>query len=129
MTYLTGERVPLYLDLLPANITPLPDGVPADAVKRIVVTERMLTILWPSPTGGPPPRVDIEMTPEDTAEVGWNGGLVGGYTVSQGKGCGCRGGGALRSVEVFPNIVVLRQVRPGVTVPYGTIPPRRYTRL
>lgn len=103
--YTRGDVVELHADLFPAFIHPTPPGVPAEGVKRrVLVTERCLSIGWA--VGGYVQRVDIPMTPEQTADVTFRGGQVGPYEIGTDKGCGSCGSGLIKNYKFWPGVVL-----------------------
>jgi hypothetical protein len=124
--YTQGEQVPLHTDLFPAQISPRPPGVPSGVKLRAVVTARALTVMWPAAQGGVG-RLDIPMTPEQTAGATYMGGSVGAYQLSRAGGCGC-GARAVRSVQPFPGVAYVQQPREKLAPRQYGVPPARYTR-
>ena len=119
--YAPGDSVLLRCDLFPARISPLPAGVPEGQKIRVVVTERALTVL--SSVG----RVDIEMTPEETAGVTYIGGMAGAYQVSRAGGCGC-GAKALSGINPWPGVTYVQPGRVSKTSSAYGVPPTRWSR-
>ena len=131
--YTKGDVVELHADIYPAFINPLPPGVPASGVrKRIVVTERCLTVAWS--VGGYVQRVDIPMTTEQTANATLRGGSVGPYAFGQDRGCSSCGSGAIKSYKFWPGVTLKTVPRAEMAAAalkvdktYG-LPSVRYTR-
>lgn len=131
--YTVGESVQLHADIYPGFVHPLPSGVPGTGTrKRVVVTERCLTIGWSA--GGVVQRVDIEMTPEQTAGTTLRGGTAGEYEIGRDHGCGSCGSGAIKNWRPWPGIVYVdvprmdraaREIQRNSS--YG-LPSHRYTR-
>jgi hypothetical protein len=131
--YTAGDTVQLFCDIFPGFVHPEPAGVPESGIrKRVVVTERALTIGWA--IGGSLHRIDIPMTEEQTANATFRGGTVGDYTIGRDHGCGSCGAGMIRNWKPWPGLI-LRQnprqeaARLGVAkdATYG-LPSARYTR-
>lgn len=124
--YEPGEAIKIHTDLFPSTVTPLPEGVPTGRMIRTLITERALTVMWQSPTGLPIGRVDIELTPEQTAGATFNGGQVGEYMVQRAGGCGCRGK-IVTAAKPFPEnslVQVSRREQGNQQASYG-VPPQR----
>lgn len=103
--YTRGDVVELHADIFPAFIHPVPEGVPANGVRRrILVTERCLSIGWA--VGGYVQRVDIPMTKEQTAEATLRGGTVGGYEIGRDTGCGSCGSGLIKNYKFWPGVTL-----------------------
>lgn len=101
--YTRGDVVELHADIFPAFIHPLPPGVPGNGIrKRILVTERCLTIGWA--VGGYVQRVDIPMTKEQTQSATLRGGTVGEYEFGQDRGCGSCGSGLIKNYKFWPGV-------------------------
>lgn len=108
--YTEGDVISLHTDIFPGFVTPLPTGVPGHGVrKRVVVTERCLTIGWS--VAGVVQRIDIPMTLEDTAEATLRGGRVGIYAVGRDEGCSSCGSGAIKSWKPWPGVVMRQETR------------------
>lgn len=128
--YQPGETIKIHTDLFPSQVNPLPPGVPSGRMIRTIITERALTVMWQSPQGHPVGRVDIELTPEQTAGASFAGGTVGEYVVQRAGGCGCRGK-VVKAVNPFPQNKLQQAPRldQGVTQqPYGVPPNTRWAR-
>jgi hypothetical protein len=131
--YTKGDVVELHADIYPAFIHPLPPGAPANGVrKRIVVTERCLSIGWS--VSGYVNRLDIPMTKEQTANATLRGGSVGPYAFGQDRACSSCGSGAIKSYNFWPGVVLKTVPRADVATAalkadktYGQ-PSGRYTR-
>lgn len=124
--YSPGEVVPIYADLYPAAVNPIPEGVPRGVKLRAVCTERALTLMWQlgSDQVG---RLDLVMTPEDTQYVSHLGGTAGGYQFARGGGCNC-GGKSVRGLNPWPGVQLSSQGRrDGVDSTYG-LPSNRPTK-
>lgn len=103
--YTEGDTVQLHMDLYPAYVHPVPPGVPDHGIrKRVVVTERCLTIGWA--VAGVVQRVDIPMTTEQTSTVTLRGGKAGDYELGQDKGCGSCGSGAIKNWKPWPGVIM-----------------------
>lgn len=103
--YTRGDVVELHADIFPAFIHPTPSGVPEDGVrKRILVTEKAITIGWA--VGGYVQRVDIPLTPEQTANATLRGGQVGPYEIGRDTGCGSCGSGLIKNYKFWPGITL-----------------------
>lgn len=126
MTYAAGESVALYLDVLPAAVVPLPPGVPTGLKLRAVVTERMLSVLWQG--AADIGRVDVDMTPEQTAGVALQPWQVGDYTITVAGGCGC-GVSRLQRFSVFPEVTLLNLRRASRPAEIYGVPPQRWDRV
>lgn len=123
--YQPGEVVPIYADIYPCAIDPVPAGVPKGTKLRAVCTERCLTLMWQ--IGSTVGRVDVEMTPQDTQFVSHLGGNAGGYHFARGGGCNC-GGATVRGVNPWPGVQLDSQGRrEGLPSTYG-LPSNRPTR-
>lgn len=128
--YQPGETIKIHTDLFPSTVTPLPPGVPTGRMLRTIITERALTVMWQSPSGLPIGRVDIELTPEQTAGASFAGGTAGGYVVQRAGGCGCKGK-VVKAQNPFPQNKLQQAPRQalGVTqTPYGVPPNTRWGR-
>lgn len=135
--YKSGEIATLHADLYPALITPQPEGIPRGVKLRAVITGRGITLAWQNGSGPRGPvihRMDIPMTPVETAGASFRGGQVGQYAVVQGGGCSC-GARAVRNWAPFPGVsyqqiprqeLANQQLASGRST-YG-VPPARYTR-
>lgn len=130
--YEPGEHPVRWADIMPAQVTPRPDGVPSGSKLRVIVTERYLTILWQSgagPTGPIIGRLDIEVDPEQT-NGDYRSGQAGEYAYSKAGGCGC-GANALKGFQAFPGITFTEPAREARTESrartYG-LPSQRYSR-
>lgn len=131
--YTEGETIQLHTDLYPAFVHPLPDGVPGTQVrKRVVVTERCLTIGWA--VAGVVQRVDIPMTLEETSTATLRGGKVGDYDVGRDTGCGSCGSGAIKNWKPWPGVILSQAPRTDLAAAalrtnanYG-LPSTRYSR-
>lgn len=127
MSYEPGTPIKIYMDTLPANITPLPDGVPAGYKLRIVVTESMITVLWL--TGTQVGRFDIEVPEDQLAGFSYTGGQAGEYFIAQAGGCGC-GMALLKSYRPFPsNTYVQSSNRPQTEYGVPPVRPARWSRF
>lgn len=127
--YEPGENVQVIADVFPAQITPLPDGVPTGVKLRAVIAAESLTIAWSGGRGPNGPivhRWDERMTAEQTEAATYRGGQVGDYTVSRAQGCAC-GSNGLKNWNPFEgnNIVVLQRLSSAATTTSG---PTRYSR-
>jgi hypothetical protein len=108
--YYKGDVVELHADLFPGFVKPLPPGVPTNvAKKRVVVTERCLTIAWS--IAGVVQRLDLPMTKEETAEVTFRGGMVGEYEVGRDSGCSTCGAGAIKNWRPWPGVTMKQTPR------------------
>ncbi len=108
--YYKGETVALHTDLFPGFVHPEPMGVPGTGIrKRVVVTERCLTILWA--VGGKVHRRDIPMTKEQTAGATLRGGTVGEYEIGRDNGCSSCGAGAIKNERVWPGVIMKQETR------------------
>ena len=126
MIYESGETVILFADMFPALIEPTPPGVPGPAVKlRVIASERCLTVAWQ--VGSEIYRADIEMTPEQTSEMTFRGGVMGPYRITQDSRCRCGARQVLGWVP-FPGVIWQQQPRVEKVVvdrsTYGLIPKR-----
>lgn len=106
--YQPGEVVPIYADLFPTAIDPMPEGIPKGVKLRAVCTERCLTLLWA--VAGGIGRVDVALTPEDTKTVSHLGGQAGPYHFARGGGCNC-GGATVRGYNPWPGVQLDSQGR------------------
>lgn len=107
--YEPGETVHILASILPASIIPRPEGVPAQAKLRVILTTRSITVAWSAGTIVNVPeigRVDIELTPEESAAATSAGGTIGSYSVARGSGCPC-GSAALKSWNPFPGCKII----------------------
>lgn len=103
--YAKGEAVELHCDIFPAFIHPTPPGVPENGVRRrIVVTERCLTIAWA--ISGTVHRVDIPLTQDETSTATLRGGTAGPYEIGQDRGCGSCGSGLIKNYKVWPGVTL-----------------------
>lgn len=108
--YYKGETVALHMDIFPAYVHPEPAGVPGAGIrKRVVVTERCLTIGWA--VAGEVHRLDIPMTAEQTAEVTLRGGTVGQYEVGRDQGCASCGAGSIKNWRPWPGVIMKQEAR------------------
>jgi hypothetical protein len=125
--YTKGETVALHCDIFPAFIHPLPEGVPANIVrKRVIVTERCLTVGWA--VGGRVSRVDIPLTAEETANMTLRGGTAGPYEIGLNKGCGSCGAGLIKGYKFWPGVVTKSLPRTELAAAEIKKDPGRYTR-
>lgn len=126
-----------YTDLYPANITPLPPGIPEGVKLRILITDQYLTIGWIYGSGDIR-RKDIPLNEGDVDEdVTYEGGTVLGYTISRKGACStCGGGRRMLGWEPFPGVAYVEEPRKQLALQQrvatrgpgdGTIP-QRYTR-
>src|SRR5690242_4025622 len=113
--YTEGDVIELYCDIYPGFVHSdgtMAAGVPGQQVKkRVVVTERCLTVLWEEPGTRAVRRLDIPMTLEDTANTTFRGGPVGPYMVGTDSGCSGCGGSSVRNATVWPGIVSRQVMR------------------
>lgn len=131
--YTQGDVVALHADIFPGFIHPEPEGVPGKGFrKRIIVTEKAITIGWA--IGGQVYRVDIPMTPEQTATATLRGGTVGPYEIGRDAGCGSCGAGLIKNYKFWPGITTKTVPRSDLAAAalradknYG-LPSTRYTR-
>lgn len=108
--YTKGETVLLHTDIFPGFVRPLPPGVPGSGTrKRVVVTERALSIAWS--VAGRVQRVDIPLAPEDTANATLRGGPAGQYVVGRDEGCSSCGSGAIKSYKFWPGVIMKEETR------------------
>jgi hypothetical protein len=130
--YYRGETVALHCDIFPGFVHPEPPGVPGNGIrKRVVVTERCLTICWS--VSGEVHRMDIPMSKEQTSEVTLRGGAVGDYEVGRDNGCSTCGAGSIKNYRVWPGVIMKQESRTekaaafiAADSTYGL--PSRYTR-
>jgi len=118
--YQPGEVVPVYADIYPCAIDPVPAGVPRGVKLRAVCTERCLTLMWQLGSTGVG-RLDLPMTPAQTISINHLGGNAGGFHFARGGGCNC-GGKAIRGVSPWPGVQLDSQGRRdanGVPSTYG----------
>lgn len=110
--YEPGETVHVLASILPGAITPRPEGVPAAAKLRIILTKRSITVAWAAGSIGGVPMVqrwDVELSEEESASVSSNGGVIGAYNVLRGSGCPC-GSAELKSWNPFPECKIVNGV-------------------
>lgn len=103
MIYEPGEVIQLHCDIFPAYVRGenLPDGIPVHGIrKRIVVTERCLTVLWQ--VGQEVMRHDVELLEAQTAKTTLRGGPVGIWTVGRDNGCAGCGAAKVKNIKVWP---------------------------
>lgn len=116
--YQPGEVVPIFADLYPAAINPVPAGVPRGVKLRAVCTERCLTLLWQL-ASNQVGRLDLPMTPAQTIGISHLGGNAGGFQFARGGGCNC-GGKSVRGLNPWPDVQLSSQGRrDGVDSTYG----------
>lgn len=137
MIYESGETIQLHCDIFPAFVRGenLPDGIPSHGIrKRIVVTERCMTVLWQ--VGQDIQRQDIELLPEQTSQTTLRGGPVGLWTVGRDYGCAGCGAAGVKNLKVWPGHpftqvpraeLAQRALRDDKT--YGLPSAHRYTRI
>lgn len=116
-----GDSTTVLTDLFPGAVNPLPPGVPVGVKLRVIVTAASLTCAWLAGREGLQPiigRVDIALSPEDTAGVTHLGGQVGEYKVERGAGCSC-GAAGLKNWQPFPGVILLGATRYRETVNQG----------
>lgn len=133
--YEPGQVVRRYCSIFPASVTPwaapLPvrqDGEAQSVMLRIIVTENYLTFAWQG--GQTVNRLDIEVTPEQAAQVGATGGQIAGYTIGRRGGCRCNAN-LLNGWDPFPGVTVVEAmtaVSRGNDATYG-LPSPRYSRV
>jgi hypothetical protein len=131
--YYKGETVALHADIFPGFVHPEPAGVPGNGIrKRVVVTERCLTICWA--VAGEVHRMDIPMTTEQTSNVTLRGGTVGTYEIGRDHGCATCGAGSIKNYRVWPGVIMRQESRMDQAAAalsqdrnYG-LPSGRYTR-
>jgi len=108
-----GDVTTVLCDLFPGLVTPLPEGVPPGMKIRVIVTQHSLTCAWLAGRQGLEPiigRVDIPLTPEETAGVTHLGGQAGAYHITRGPGCSC-GAAGLKNWQPFPNVTLVGSTR------------------
>ena len=103
-----GE-VTVLADIFPAEIRPLPPGVPGIVRLRAIVSAGMLTIAWSAGRNGLEPIIGRADIPYDNAHIesGNRGGTAGPYTVRRARGCAC-GAAGLQNWNPFPGKTVIR---------------------
>lgn len=129
--YDPGENVEVFADIFPAQISPLPPGVPSGTKLRVIIAVESLTVAWSGGRGAAGPivhRWDERLTPEETAAANFKGGQVGNYTVSRGAGCAC-GAAGLKNWNPFEGNTIVALSRIAKTLDPNAPPgPTRYSR-
>lgn len=133
--YGPGETIQLHCDIFPGFVRGenLPE-IPGQGIrKRVVVTERALTILWQE--GQEIRRVDVELTPEQTEKATLRGGVVGDWIVGRDNGCASCGAAKVKNIRVWPEQILSQVPRTELAAQalkddrtYG-LPSHRYSRM
>lgn len=129
--YEPGETVIRYADIFPASVTPwvapLPvraNGEPQSLMLRVIVTERSLTVGWQ--WGQETQRLDIDVEPEEAAQISLGGGNLAGWKIGKRTGCRCNAR-LLGAWDPFPGVNL---ISPATLVDsprdstWGLVPPR-----